>query len=91
MNETDRIYTPSSVDTDIVLKDDGTPRVTIQRSSTLPDVTVWNTWATKIQSTKDFAPKTAWQYYLAIEPGSVVSFTSLEPGKTWEAGVQYIH
>lgn len=90
VSETDRIYTPVSVDTEIVLIDDGTPRVTIQRSSTLPDVTVWNTWATKIQSTADFAPKTAWQNYLAIEPGSVVSWTALEPGSTWEAGVQYM-
>jgi glucose-6-phosphate 1-epimerase len=90
VNETDRIYTTASVDTEIVLKDAGAPRVTIQRSATLPDVTIWNTWSTKIQTTKDFAPKTAWQYYLAVEPGSVVSWTALEPGSRWDGGVQYI-
>ncbi|KAJ4417137.1 hypothetical protein N0V82_006337 [Gnomoniopsis sp. IMI 355080] len=89
VNETDRIYTPVSVDTPIVLNDNGQARVTVQRSPTLPDVTVWNTWATKILATADFAPKDAWQHYLAIEPGSVVSFTSLESGAKWEGGVQY--
>lgn len=89
VNETDRIYTPVSVDTKIVLKDAGTPRVTIQRTPTLPDVTVWNVWATKIQTINDFAPKTAWQNYLAIEPGSVVNWTALEPGNRWEGGVHY--
>lgn len=90
VNETDRIYTPVTVDTPIVLKDDGEPRVTLQRESTLPDVTIWNTWATKILATADFAPKDAWEHYLAIEPGSVVNFTSLAAGSKWEGGVQYI-
>lgn len=90
VNETDRIYTPVSVDTPIVLNADGAPRVTIERESTMPDVTVWNTWAVKIQSTADFAPKDAWQHYLAIEPGSVVEWTSLEPAAKWEGGVNYL-
>ncbi|KAI7773015.1 aldose 1-epimerase [Diaporthe eres] len=87
--ETDRIYSPASV-APIVLNDNGNPRVTVDRSETLPDTTVWNTWATKILSTKDFAPKDAWQHYLAIEPGYVAKFNSLEPGSTWEAGVSYV-
>lgn len=73
-----------------MLNDSGKARVTVQRESTLPDVTVWNTWSTKILSTADFAPKDAWQHYLAIEPGAVVNWTSLESGGRWEAGVQYI-
>lgn len=73
-----------------MLNADGAPRVTIERESTLPDVVVWNTWATKIQSTADFAPKDAWQHYLAIEPGNVVNWTTLEPAAKWEAGVNYL-
>ncbi|CAN8098173.1 unnamed protein product [Discula destructiva] len=88
--ETDRIYTPKSVDTPIVLNDDGKARVTVLRESTLPDVTIWNTWAVKILKTADFAPKDAWKYYLAVEPGSVVNWTSLAPGSKWEGGVLYI-
>lgn len=89
VGETDRIYGPVDVDTPIVVNADGLPRVSVQRETTMPDVTVWNTWATKILSSKDFAPKDAWQHYLAIEPGSVVNFTSLEPGAKWEGGVRY--
>lgn len=87
--ETDRIYSPAEV-APIVLNDDGNPRVTVDRSETLPDTTVWNTWSTKIQSTKDFAPKDAWQHYLAIEPGYVAKYNSLDPGSVWEAGVNYV-
>lgn len=78
------------MDTPIVLNDNGNPRVTVQRESTLPDVTIWNTWSTKILATADFAPKDAWQRYLAIEPGAVVNWTSLAPGGKWEAGVNYV-
>lgn len=91
VGETDRIYTPASVDTPIILNSDGEPRVTVHRGPTLQDVTVWNIWAEKIIKSKDFAPKDAWQYYLAIEPGSVVNWNSLEPGARWEAGVLYSH
>lgn len=87
--ETDRIYSPAEV-APIVLNDNGSPRVTVERSETLPDTVIWNTWATKILTSKDFAPKDAWEHYLAIEPGHVAEFNSLEPGQTWEAGVNYI-
>lgn len=90
VGETDRIYSPAPPARPIVLNDGGRPRVTVDRSASLPDATVWNTWAAKIQSTADFAPKTAWQNYLAIEPGSVAEFVSLGPGVTWEAGVNYV-
>lgn len=88
VDETDRIYSPTDV-APIVLNDKGSPRVTVDRSETLPDTTIWNIWATKIQKSTDFAPKNAWQHYLAIEPGSVAKFSSLEPGQTWEATVNY--
>lgn len=87
--ETDRIYSPAEV-APIVLNDDSSPRITVDRSETLPDTTVWNTWSTKIQSTADFAPKDAWQHYVAIEPGYVAQFSSLEAGETWEADVSYV-
>ncbi|POS72630.1 hypothetical protein DHEL01_v208971 [Diaporthe helianthi] len=87
--ETDRIYSPVSV-APIVLKDNGSPRITVERSESLPDTTIWNTWATKILNTKDFAPKDAWQRYLAIEPGYVAKFNSLAPGEVWEASVNYL-
>ncbi|KAF2714299.1 aldose 1-epimerase, partial [Pleomassaria siparia CBS 279.74] len=82
VNETDRIYTPLS--DEVVLNYEGDPRVTVTKNN-LPDVTVWNLWETKANTTKDFAPKDAWQRYLAIEPGSVVNFTRLAPGSAWEA------
>ncbi|KAL3427267.1 aldose 1-epimerase family protein [Phlyctema vagabunda] len=88
VNETDRIYTPLTVDTPIVVQDNGAPRITVTRDL-LPDVTVWNIWSTKIQTSKDFAPKDAWQRYLAIEPGYVASFTDIEAGGVWEAGATF--
>lgn len=87
-NETDRIYTPITIDRPIILKNAGKPRVTVTRDN-LPDVTVWNLWETKANSTKDFAPKTAWKNYLAIEPGRVVNFTSIAAGSTWEGRVHW--
>ncbi|KAL1869397.1 hypothetical protein Daus18300_005609 [Diaporthe australafricana] len=89
VGETDRIYSPAEV-APIVLNDNGSPRVTVDRSESLPDTTIWNIWATKIQTSSDFAPKDAWQRYLAVEPGYVAKFNSLEPGQTWEAGVNYV-
>jgi len=87
-NETDRIYIPVSIDQPIILKNAGKPRVTVTRDN-LPDVTIWNLWATKANTTKDFAPKTAWKNYLAIEPGHVVNFIRIDAGSTWGARVHW--
>lgn len=89
VGETDRIYSPPEVGP-IVLNDDGKPRVTVERSESLPDTTVWNIWSEKIETSADFAPKDAWERYLAIEPGAVAVFNSLEVGATWEAEVNYV-
>ncbi|TID14386.1 putative aldose 1-epimerase [Venturia nashicola] len=88
-NETDRIYTPATVDRPIVLSNAGKPRISVIREN-LPDVTVWNLWETKAKTTVDFAPKTAWKNYLAIEPGHVVNFKRLAAGGTWKARVNWI-
>ncbi|KAE9984299.1 hypothetical protein EG327_005060 [Venturia inaequalis] len=87
-NETDRIYTPPTIDRPVVLNIAGKPRVSVSREN-LPDVTVWNLWETKAGTTKDFAPKTAWKNYLAIEPGHVVKFMKIAAGSTWEARVTW--
>ena len=66
----------------ISILENGQPKLTITRDG-LPDVTVWNLWDEKAKGMADFEPKDGWRQYIAVEPGSVNGWITLEAGDTW--------
>ncbi|KFY81436.1 hypothetical protein V500_11413 [Pseudogymnoascus sp. VKM F-4518 (FW-2643)] len=84
--ETDRIYTPASVETTLTVSANGTPAFEIVREN-FENVVVWNPWEEKAKGIKDFAPKDGWKEMLCVEAGQVAGWTKLEGGDAWEGGV----
>lgn len=82
--ETDRVYVPAQgAAQPLTVLEGGAPRYGIKRDN-LSDVVVWNPWSTKTASIGDFAPKDGYKNMLCVEPGSVSSWTTLEPGEAYE-------
>lgn len=81
--ETDRVYRDEPGTVAITV--DKKPYVTIERSSEVCDVVVWNPWNDKAQDLTDFYPKDAYKQMICVEVGSVGKFTELAPGKKWNA------
>lgn len=81
--ETDRVYCdePGTV----TIEFEGKPYVTIERSSEIGDIVVWNPWNDKAQDLTDFYPKDAYKQMICVEAGSVGKFIKLSPGKKWRA------
>ncbi|KFY59537.1 hypothetical protein V496_05649 [Pseudogymnoascus sp. VKM F-4515 (FW-2607)] len=84
--ETDRVYTPASVETTLTVSANGTPAFEIVREN-FENVVVWNPWEEKAKGIKDFAPKDGWKEMLCVEAGQVAGWTKLEGGDAWEGGV----
>ena len=84
--ETDRVYTPASVETTLTVTANGTPAFEIVREN-FENVVVWNPWEEKAKGIKDFAPKDGWKEMLCVEAGQVAGWTKLEGGDAWEGGV----
>ena len=83
--ETDRVYTPATVDTVLTVSSAGTPAFEVVREN-FENVVVWNPWdgCAKIG---DFEPKTGFKEMLCVEAGQVGGWTKLEGGEAWEGGV----
>lgn len=87
--ETDRVYVPAKgAAQPLTVLEAGSPRYGITRDN-LADVVVWNPWGDKTKSIGDFSPKDGFQNMLCVEPGSVSSWQTLEPGEAFE-GAQAI-
>lgn len=84
--ETDRVYTPASVDTKLTVSVGGKPTYEVLRE-TFPNVVVWNPWTEKAKGMADFEPKNGWKNMLCVEAGQVGEWTKLEGGDAWEGGV----
>lgn len=86
--ETDRVYQSLDPNVPIVIADaqnDGKPFFSITRES-LPDMVVWNPWATKARDMADFAPDDGYKQMVCVEAGSVTGWQTLEGNETWEGG-----
>jgi glucose-6-phosphate 1-epimerase len=84
--ETDRVYTPSSVEAPLTVTVNGSPRFEVTRE-TLQNVVVWNPWIEKAKGMGDFEPKDGWKQMLCVEAGQVGGWTKLDGGDAWEGGV----
>jgi glucose-6-phosphate 1-epimerase len=84
--ETDRVYTPATVDTVLTVSANGAPAFEVVREN-FENVVVWNPWEEKAKGIKDFAPKDGWKEMLCVEAGQVAGWTKLEGGDAWEGGV----
>lgn len=84
--ETDRIYTPASIDTVLTVSVDSKPAFEVVREN-FDNVVVWNPWTEKAMSMADFEPKEGWRQMLCVEAGQVGEWTKLEGGDAWEGGV----
>ena len=88
-SETDRVYTTPNGASDVVtVSESGKTRYTVARDNLL-NVVVWNPWTEKAAGMGDFEPKEGYKNMLCIEPGSVGTWQTLEPGDAFE-GAQTI-
>jgi len=86
--ETDRVYTPADAGAAVTVLEGGKKKFTVTRDN-LSNVVVWNPWVDKAAGMADFEPKDGYKNMLCIEPGSVSTWQSLEPGDAFE-GAQTI-
>lgn len=87
--ETDRVYSPAGgAGQAVSVIEGGKPALSLARDN-LPDVVVWNPWATGAAGIADFAPKAGYANMVCVEAGSVRGWQTLEPGDAFE-GAQTI-
>ncbi|GAA6050470.1 hypothetical protein JCM3770_002612 [Rhodotorula araucariae] len=57
------------------------------RKSGLPDAVLWNPGPAKGAKIGDMEDR-GWERYVCLEPGLIEPFQFLDPGKTWEGGIE---
>jgi len=82
--EVDRVYKNIPQDTTTIIEA-GEPLFDVVRDK-LTDTVLWNPWIAKSAGMGDFEPKDGYKNMIAVEVGSVSSWTTLEGGEEWEGG-----
>jgi D-hexose-6-phosphate mutarotase len=84
--EIDRVYEGKAEMLVIDANDESGDQITLERSNTLPDTTLWNPGKAADENMGDLH-QGGWKEFVCAEPGHVSSFAWLEKGKEW-TGIQ---
>ncbi|GAA5994968.1 glucose-6-phosphate 1-epimerase [Rhodotorula paludigena] len=82
--EVDRVYFRAPDRLELATGAAGTVRV---HKKGLPDVVLWNPGPEKGAKIGDMEDR-GWERYVCLEPGLVEPFQFLDPGKSWEGGIE---
>jgi D-hexose-6-phosphate mutarotase len=82
--EIDRVYQGSAPTLTIAANDESKAQITLERSKTIPDTTLWNPGKAADSDMGDLH-QGGWREFVCAEPGHVASFAWLEKGKEWAA------
>lgn len=87
--ETDQVYTLAN-NNPVSIIEGGKKIYSVTRDN-LNNVVVWNPWTDKAAGMADFAPNDGFKNMLCVEPGSVGTWQTLEPGDAFEGAQSIVY